>query len=411
MATKKLTAASPPAKLPHSLFAATGVTRTDTSNTFGGYSNFDVSNRFRYYAELSKASPHVSTSLDKLGKSITKGMKFDGLTKGTVKEFTSWAKKTNFIEWVQTMTELLCRDGTYCARPVGNVDNFSFNPLLMPNVTLLPDGVTVGATNTKIVMEPPITKVVVNEKPTMGTVTTIYEPEQVVYGALGAWKYQQKDIYDRETFGLYGASLLGPIELSIRNLLSINHGYVSFVQKYGNGRYVFNLTMLEKAVVANIITPAEAEAIQNVIMEQHQYLKANEDIFVAGVDVKAIDANGSLDVLAFKKSLEADIQIGLFQTPLSMGDTKGSTYAAGYVSEADRMIVLEGLQRNVQNITQQAIDLRLKAQGKAPDSVWIEFDELSKPQLTGAEMLEAVNTGNITQQMFLDYYGFNVEGQ
>lgn len=406
-----LNAASPGAVKKHALFAATGVTRVDTSNTFGGYANFDTANRFRYYAELARASPHVSTSLDKLGKSITKGMQFDGNTKGVVKEFTAWSKRTNFIEWVQTMTELLCRDGTYCARPVGNADTLSFNPLLMPEVSLLPDGVTVGNTNVKTIMEPPVVKVVVNEKPSMGTATTTYEANQIIYGAVGAWKYQQKDIYNRETFGLYGASLLEPIELSIRNLLSINHGYVSFVQKYGNGRYVVNFAMLDRLVEAKIIPVEDANTIMQAIMDDHQFLKANEDIFGVGIEVKPLDMSGSLDVLAFKKSLEADIQIGLFQTPLSMGDTKGSTYAAGYVSEADRMVVLEGLQRVVQNITQQAINLRLKSLGKPLDSVWIEFDELSKPQLTGSEMIEAVNSGILTKETFMEYYGFNIEGQ
>lgn len=406
-----LNAAQPSASKKHSLFAANGVVRVDTSTSFGGYSNFDTANRFRYYAELARASPHVSTSLDKLGKSITKGMQFDGNTKGVVKEFTAWSKKTNFIEWVQTMTELLCRDGTYCARPVGNADMLSFNPLLMPEVSLLPDGVTVGNTNVKTIMEPPVVKVVVNEKPSMGTVTTTYEANQIIYGAVGAWKYQQKDIYNRETFGLYGASLLEPIELSIRNLLSINHGYVSFVQKYGNGRYVVNFAMLDRLVEAKIIAVEDANTIMQAVMDDHQFLKANEDIFGVGIEVKPLDMSGSLDVLAFKKSLEADIQIGLFQTPLSMGDTKGSTYAAGYVSEADRMVVLEGLQRVVQNITQQAINLRLKSLGKPLDSVWIEFDELSKPQLTGSEMIEAVNSGILTKETFMEYYGFNIEGQ
>ena len=179
-----LNAASPGAAKKHSLFAATGVTRVDTSTSFGGYSNFDTANRFRYYAELARASPHVSTSLDKLGKSITKGMHFDGNTKSIVKEFNTWAKRTNFIENIQSSTELLCRDGTYLAYPVGNADNMTFIPMLMPNVTLLPDGVTVGSTNVKTIMQPPIMNVVVNEKPAMGTKTTVYEPSNVVYGGL-----------------------------------------------------------------------------------------------------------------------------------------------------------------------------------------------------------------------------------
>jgi len=119
-----------------------------------------------------------------------------------------------------------------------------------------------------------------------------------------------------------------------------------------------------------------------------------------------LDANGSLDVQAFKRSLEAEIQVGLFQTPFSMGDTKGSTYAAGYVSEADRMVVLEGLQHSIRNIVQQFIDMRLQKKGWPGGSVWWEFEELSRPKMTAAEVLEWYNSGVLSREQLLEWGGF-----
>ena len=391
------------------LVASTGVTRLDTSTVIGGYRNFDTSNRFSYYQQLAGSTPHVSTSLIKLGLSLTKGMHFDGDSAPSVEEFEAWGRKTNFLDQVQTLARLMCRDGTYLARPLGKAEDFRLIPLLMPHVTLIPEGVAVGDKNPKTIMIPPILKAVINESDAEKRAT--FDIGEVVYGALNAWDGVQLDNLDRSTYGLYGASLLDPVELSIRNLLNINHGYVSFVQKYGNGRYVFNFELLEKLVEQEIISVDDAQKAIDAWLEEHKNLKQNEDIVGAGMSVVPIDANGSLDVMAFKKSLETDIQIGLFQSPLSMGDSKGSTYAAGYVSEEDRMVVLEGLQHVVENVVQQAVDKRLTLLGKPEGSVWVEFEELSKPKLESRDVLEWFNVGVLSKEQLLEWGGFPVEGK
>jgi hypothetical protein len=405
----QLNAAQAEPKKNITLVASTGVTRADTSTSFGGYRNFDTSNRFRYYQELAVASPHVSTSLIKLGLSLTKGMRFDGNSAADVNEFETWSMKVNFLEQVQTLARLLCRDGVYLAQTAGDAPIFRLVPLLMPAVTLITSDDQLGKSSTKDIITPPVTMIIVNESD--AAKRAILKPEDVVYGTLNAWDGVQKDVMGRDTYGIYGTSLLDPIELSIRNLLNINHGYVSFVQKYGNGRYVFNFTLLEKLVEQEIITIEDAQKAIDAWLEEHKNLKANEDIVGAGMSVVPIDANGSLDVMAFKKSLETDIQIGLLQSPLSMGDTKGSTYAAGYVSEEDRMVALEGLQKVVRNIVQQVVEKRLKLLGKPEGSVWVEFDELSKPKMESRDVLEWFNVGVLSKEQLLEWGGFPVEGK
>ncbi len=404
----QLNAAQTEPKKALTLVASTGVTRVDTSSTIGGYKNFDTSNRFRYYQELAIASPHVSASLIKLGLSLTKGMHFDGDSSAGVEEFETWSMKVNFLEQVQTLARLLCRDGVYLAQTTGDALGFRLVPLLMPAITLVSAEDQIGKAS-KDIITPPVLKVVVNESD--ASKRTTFDIADVIYGTFNAWDSVQKDIRGRDTFGIYGTSLLDPIELSIRNLLNINHGYVSFVQKYGNGRYVFNFALLEKLVEQEIITVDDAQKAIDAWLEEHKNLKANEDIVGAGMSVVPIDANGSLDVMAFKKSLEADIQIGLFQTPLSMGDTKGSTYAAGYVSEEDRMVVLEGLQKVVRNIVQQVVEKRLKLLGRPEGSIWVEFDELSKPKLESRDVLEWFNVGVLSKEQLLEWGGFPVEGK
>lgn len=104
--------------------------RKETPTEFGGYINFDQSNRFTRYQQLAKSTPHTSTSLAKLGLSLVKGMQFDGRSARAVKEFETWATKTNFVNQVQTLARLFCRDGTYIALPKGkDVDSFKLEPI------------------------------------------------------------------------------------------------------------------------------------------------------------------------------------------------------------------------------------------------------------------------------------------
>lgn len=408
----ELNAAVLEAPKPFRIAASVGnITKTDLSSTMGGLKNFDTNNRFTYYQQLDGATPHASVSLDKLSLSLIKGMHFDSKSTRDKRDVESWAKKTHFSSQVATASRLFCRDGIYLARVEGfSGDNIRFMPLLMPNVTILPDDEDVGNTSARDdsnIMQPPtLDKFIVNEG--HATYQKIYKPEEVVYGSYKEWTCVQTDIKNRKTYGIYGMSPMETVELPIRNLLNINHGYVSFVRKYGNGRYQYDFKLLEKLVDLGKI---EYEAAQDAIddwMESQKHLSENEDICSFGMGVVPLDANGSLNVLDFKKSLETDIQLGLLQSPLSMGDSKGSTYAAGYVSEADRMVVLEGLQEVFrESIASEMLRRRQEKAGKNPDSVEIYFEELSLPELTPEVLLELANTGKIDDDELRERLGFS----
>lgn len=377
------------------------ISRKDMSPDIGGLTNFDVNNRFTYYQQLSTCSPHVSIPLNKLGLSLVKGAKFQGKSRD-VKEFEDWSERVNFIEQIQTVARLLCRDGIYLATFNPNPDNFQLYPSLMSYMTILPDGVLPGDTPNTIMQPQPKLFVSYEGEAQQSTIT----PEEVIYGTYNAWDSVQYDVKKRKTFGLYGASLLESIELSIRNLLNINEGYVSFVHRYGLGRFHYDHKMLQKLVETGIISIDKASEIHKQWLEDNKNLSENEDISAIGLDVVPLDAAGSLDVQAFKESLETDIQVGLLQSPITMGKSEGSTYAAGYVSEADRMLVLEGLQKIVRSIVNKAISKRLILQGKKSDAVKISFAELSIPEMTPDFLLELCNTGHITEEELRERAGF-----
>lgn len=386
----------------YKLGAALNVTtKDDVTTKMGGISNFDTTNRFRYYQQLTTASPYVSVPLNKLGMMIPKGLTLDGKP-AILKDFTKWAQKTILIEQAGTIARLLCRDGTIIGRPNGDIGKFYFYPALMSQTTILPEGIKPKSKPTDI-MQPPDGTVYTNEGLRGQAEVKL---EELVIGRINAWDYVQEDIKKRETYGLYGASLLDPLELSIRNLLNINKGYVTFVKRYGMGRYHYDHVMLEKLTEAGIITPDDAAKYHDEWLEDNKNLSENEDISAVGLKINPIDAKGSLDVMGFKESLETEIQIGLFQSPLTMGKASGTTYASSYLVEEDRLVVLEGLQTITKSLLQEHVNRRLLKMGKQEDLITVEFEELSRIKLTASEVQEMYNTGVVERDEYRRWGGF-----
>ncbi len=403
----ELTAASVLGNAPQRRVAASiaVLQRKETPTEFGGYINFDQSNRFTRYQQLAKATPHTSTSLAKLGLSLVKGMQFDGRSARAVKEFETWAAKTNFVNQVQTLARLFCRDGTYIALPKGkDVDSFKLEPILLPATTILPEGF--DKNSTEDLLQPEIETIMINEG---GKKETPLEPDQVIIGTYNEWDSVQEDVKKRKTYGLYGESLMEPIELSIQNLITVNYGYVQFVKKYGAGRYHLDFEALGKLVENDLLDPEDAQVLIDKFLDSHQNLEENEDMATFGVRVNPLDAKGSLDVLAYKESLEVDVSLGLFQSPITMGKAAGSTYASGFLVEEDRMMVLEGLQKIIKNIANQAVRKRLEMRRIDPDSVEVEFEELSRIKLSAQEVLEWYNSGIISKAAAIKWGGFKME--
>lgn len=397
------------------VFASTGIERKDTKYKAGAFRNFDTTNRFNLYRQLSLSSPHVFIPLQKLALTLVKGIRFEGKS-SLVKNFEKWSERINFEEKTQTLARLLCRDGTYVGlyNNVKNPDKMGFEPLLMSQTTIVPRGVTKGSTDVTFILTPPINRFYVNERGNLNDLEAgSYRPDQVMYGSFCANDYTFRDILGRETYGIYGTSLITPIEDLIYKYLELVEGYTKYIKKYGIGRYFIDYRILGDMLASGDISMVEAQEIMQELSDEHQYIEENQDIIGAGFDIKQLDSGGSnINVTGFKESLETDIQVGLLQAPLTMGRAEGTTYAAGYVSEADRLVVLEGLQKKIMSILNDEggiIKQRAVAMGKNPDDIRVVFEELSKPAVQPGDLLDAYTMSVINKPELRVSLGFPKE--
>ncbi len=391
--------------------AISGIRRLSDDFRYGAFrlSTKESENRFRFFEEISTVSPHVFIPLTKLGLSLVKGLRFEGEKRNLVKNFERWAKRIEFVNKVQNLSRLFVRNGTYVASVIANRNNpdkFDFIPLMMRYVTIVDDNVTKPGEIPEVVMQPPIKRIYINENDKAKRKEL--RPDEVVYGAFCAWDYVINDILGRPTFGIYGLSILEPVADLIRKYLDLIESYVRYLKKYGLGRYYIEYKAIEDLIKEGQLQLAQ-QAIEE-LKEEHEKIMENEDIIGVGFQIHELDTKTAIDVVKFKESLEKDIQVGLLQHPLTMGKSEGTTYAAGYVSEADRMVVLEGLQRTIQNIiNKEIIDKRLEVMGKEPGSVWVEFEELSKPEVEIRDLLDMWVNGAITTEEFRLRAGFTPE--
>lgn len=397
-----------------SIFGATGIPQ-DLQNKdgklteAGDYKNFDYDNRFKLYQQLYTLSPYIYISFNKFGLNIVKNVRFEGKS-NLVKNFEKWSEEIMLLPKLQTMARLIARDGTYIALITDNTpDKFNFEPLLMSQVTMIPSGYTLNTKNDTILM-PPVTQIVVNEsdmKP------TIYRPDEVFRFALSPREKVMKDSLNRDTFGIYGISLMDSVIDTLMKYIDLVSGYTHYIKRYGIGRYHINYNMLTDLVKEGQIEVADALEIMQDLAETHTSIKENEDIVGLGFDIKQLEAgSANIDVTGFKESLECDIQIGLLQSPVTMGKSAGSTFASAYVSEDDRILSLEGIQRAIMaemNSENGIIGKRLKAMGKSVGDVKIVFEELSTPKLTEQGMFNAVTAGIIAPREYRKFVGMPEE--
>ena len=400
-------------KLKRYVGGANELQRINRSTTVGGYTGVDNENKFVQYEQMTLMSPHVFVPLHKTSLTLCKKYHFESANKNEelVKDFEAWAKRTNFGSKLRTLVRLTLRNGTFVARwededGKSEPENMSFEPLIMSKTTIIPEGFNPDdpAVAEGMVLSTPIAEFRVNEGD--DELEVKYNPEDVVYVALYPYDYVQKDIKKRDTYGLYGISLLESVVDIFNKYMDVVEGFAKYVKKYGNGRYNINYKILEQMILDGNVE--EAIEIMNMMKVEHAMLQENEDIVSAGCEIKTLDTGGnSLSVTDFKESLENDIEVGLMASPITMGKGEGNTYASGYISESERILVLEGMQDefasmiNDQIIRPRAIKLKGESFAeKWQDEIQLVFEDIAVPSIPLADLIAAYTNDLIDYEQF-----------
>jgi len=387
--------------------------RDQTGNTtlFGEY-RIDNKNQFLRYSQLSLLTPHTFIPLAKLGLSIVSGFRLESEDQSAKEELESWGKRIKLRSKVQNMARCAIRDGTMVAYLPGKkeIENIHIQP--MQFTTLLPEGITPGE-KVKSLMKGEIVKAVLMEseakKSTKDSMRhTEMDRDEFALIRMFHEGYSVKDILGRDTYGIYGISLLEPLTRVIKNHSDLTEGFSSNMRRYGVGRLHIKLKSVNTLRAAGQYEKAK-DLLESTIAAL-QKLGPNEDFVTGDDEVHNVSGTNAPQVREMKESFQTDMHIGLLQSPIGMGNTKGSTYASGYLSEEDRYIILESLQEEIKNVVQEEIiDKQLGFMNKEPGTVTIEFDKLDAPYVDYPTLTDARLSGDITQGEYRNALGFPEE--
>lgn len=375
-----------------------GMKRTDAIDT--PY-EFDQLNRFMRYQQLVVTTPHVTISLLKTARALVKNGRFKSKDEAKAKKWNDWYKRVGMQNQVNSLASLYLMNGIYCGIFQGKTaDDLTIVPLLMPLVTIWPKGFDPTAGNLKpehkiLAGEPEY--FVVNESSKDKKLFHKYKADEVIYAAFCPYHFILTDTQGRNTWGLYGLSLLEPITDTIFKYLTITDGFANFVHKYGQGRLHVDYEALASLIEQNQLKDA-MEMLQ-VMIDTVGSLEENEDIVTTGAKITPITMQGSIDVTNYKQSLESDIQIGLLQSGLTMGNTESTTYASGYIAEDERLSTLEAIQSDLVLLFNQQIVRKRKEMLNLPEDDDIEFvcDEISKQTIAPADLMMLFKGDAITK--------------
>lgn len=260
--------------------------------------------------------------------------------------------------------------------------------LPMDYVTLLIKGMSAGSTPSTL-MTGDIDRTVVNETSITGDITKQIldiDKEVIVY------RYNHRgnvfeDIMNRNTYGLYGRSLLANKEWRLEYYYDMLQSYRKYVQRYGFGRLYYNSKVLAELLKAENYD--KFVEVRNAMSEKMEELKENEDILGVGMDITQLDTNTGLDILGMKESLEKDIYALLFGNGITSGKEAGTTYASAYIVEQNRIRILNSYRKQMRVqleklIRKQAENLNMRN----VDAIHVRFEQLDKARYNAKEVAE-----------------------
>lgn len=404
-----------------SLASAADLTPRTEKGSTSLYGEYRVTNdnTFQKFEELSQVSPHVFIPLAKLGLSIVSGFRLElgqeGGDETTLTEMQDWAQKVDLTNKAQNIARLMVKDGTAVvylapeggAEGVRGIKSLEIQP--MRHITLLPEGVKSGDMGTTL-LKGEVERAILNEanSPDDTSKETPYERDEFALFRIFHEGYFMKDIKGRETYGIYGMSLLVPVERPIKNMMDLVEGFSGFMRRYGIGRLHIDVKLAAELRTAG--KKAEAKQLLEDTIAAMRRIAPNEDIVAYGSDVKPLATGTISGIENMKASLEADIHVGLLQAQLSMGDSKGSTYAAGYISEEDRYLILESIQRIfIETLQREIIDRQLEAMGKEAGAIKVMVDPLDMPYTDPRTLNEMFMNDAITLEELREKTGFPKE--
>lgn len=380
-------------------------THSDDTEYYGRFS-VNTKNVFDEYYEIARGglSGQVTRAFINIALKMTNGIR---LVTDEPKQ-DSLNELSNFIKF-QSLSQNIARSqvemGTVVTQLYDVDDNLTVPEISPMNyITLLTEKETVGNIDPKYLIHGTVDKIIHDEN---GLKPITYERDQV--GLFRLWEGTNYfvDIMGRNTFGIYGASMVPEIRTPLKSMLNASYYYDEFVKRYGMGRLHVDMSLLGELLKDGLMKDATAQTAMEKETAAYQKIKANEDIISMGQDISMIETKHGFDITKYLEYRRTEIAMALLQSDVSSGKVGSQfTNSGGEVSKQDLMTYQSLRDTFFDTLLNDVVGPYLPDYGLSIKDVSIVAEPLSVVQVNHRDLLEAEATGNITQGELRQRWGF-----
>lgn len=402
------------------------LTATDLEAYMYGEHSLKGKNKFEKYQAFANIDPYVNSSLNELGLTEAKGFAMgiaDEAKEGSKSEFKGMLKEANNFARKVDLQQLFCEAGMLMAQdgsvpmvPVmdeSGVSDILFLP--MAYTTFLPKGMkpveaTILESTKRYILKGGVDTILLNES--HSDVQT-YQKDEVVLLRNFYHGYFTYDILNRPTLGLYGRSMLEPLDTTIKYRQNIIHSYQLAIMRYGHMKLWFEYKVLSEMLANHSINIEDAKKAINEVKLEISRIKANEDVVTSGFEIEPIETDNSINIIDIKKSLEQDISNALCSTEAGSGKGAGTTFASAYMAENRKIMAMESMRKILRTGFENILQRHLEKVGYKTEAKWIriKLDPIVEPQIAAADYILLFEKGLLDEQQLFDCLGINARPQ
>ncbi len=196
--------------------------------------------------------------------------------------------------------------------------------------------------------------------------------------------HETRDIYNRNTIGIYGISLLELLEPTVKKLEDTMWGISKAMGRYGQGRLHIDDEVLKQRVLDGKTSLKKAAQILAAEQKVFKTMGPDEDIIGIGKTVQELGGIGGnlTGILALKEGWEKDIAYGLLESEPAANKAKGTTFASAYVADMDAVRVLESMRLQLKAGFEKIYARHLSLLGynaEEANSIRIELQPIDEP--------------------------------
>jgi hypothetical protein len=379
-----------------------------TGTTYFGRYKLDTSNVFAgYYAIAREISGQVSRGFKNIALKITNGARIVGDERDADK-IQDLMKAIDFSSVLQNIVRYTCEMGT-CVTGLKTTDGKYTVPQILPmsSITLLTDRETVGTINNRLIIHGPVTKIVLDEGKAN---QIIYNRDDVGLFRIWAGGHEFKDIKGRDTFGIYGESMVVGVEGPLKSLLNASYYYDEFIKRYGLGRLHINMKLLADMLLDKKITTVAAAETREGTTAALQKIGANEDLITMGEEVSMIESKTGFNIVPYLELRERQINHALLQSDIGAGEVGSAWTSAGTAVSAQELVTLQSLRDTLfQMFMEEIVIPRLDEFSLDPRTISIVAEPLSQAPVPYRDLIEMRDRGDITQGEMRTRAGFSYE--